>query len=73
MARTGNLHGTRLQRQSGEWAEIAEAFNPDAGHTVIHLAQPLTGVEQGEWLEVVDGAPGDQVLLERVIVAGRQA
>ena len=66
MARTGNLHQTRLQLEAtGEWAEIAAAANPDPGRTVVHLQETLAKkLKRKEWVSVVDYAVGDQVLCE---------
>ena len=70
LARTGNLHGTRLQIESGgQWQKIDAAFNPDAGSTVVELEEPLA-VEIGEWASVVDYVKGDEVLFEPVCSAG---
>ena len=65
MARSGNLHRTRLQRESdGAWAEIATAMNPDADRTVVRLRAPLPGLQPGDWVGAVDYAPGDIVAFE---------
>ncbi|MEE3260059.1 MAG: heparinase II/III family protein [Candidatus Latescibacterota bacterium] len=66
MARTGYLHGARLRRTDGTWAEITEAHNPNNGRTTVRLAKELVGIEAGEWLEVVDCVAGDEVLFEPV-------
>ncbi len=65
MTRTGNLHATRLVREAdGAWAEIIEAFNPDADHTTVDLDQPLSQLQPGDWVCVVDGVDGDEVVFE---------
>ncbi|MBI2505776.1 MAG: heparinase II/III family protein, partial [Candidatus Latescibacteria bacterium] len=65
MTRTGNLHATRLQRETdGDWAQITEACNPDADHTVVELARPLENLQPGDWVGAVDCVVGDEVLFE---------
>ena len=64
IARTGYLHGARLQRVDGTWAEIAEAHNLDSGRTTVELHEVLPGIKPGEWLEIVDCVAGDEVLFE---------
>lgn len=67
MTRTGNLHTTRLQREAdGSWAQIAEAHNPDADHTVVELEQPLENLKAGDWVSAVDCVEGDEVVFEPV-------
>jgi hypothetical protein len=67
LARTGNLERTRLQRPTdGAWAEIEAAHNPDSGTTVVELATPLD-LHPGEWVDLVDCVPGDEVRLEPVV------
>lgn len=67
MARTGNLERTRLQRPTdGAWAEIEAAHNPDSGSTVVELASPLN-LRPGEWVDLVDCVPGDEVRFEPVV------
>ena len=74
MARTGNLHRTRLQRENDQaWSEIAEAMNPDADRTVLHLKDPLEGLEPGEWVAAVDYVVGDSVAFEPVCVSSGSA
>ncbi|MBM3278698.1 MAG: heparinase II/III family protein [Candidatus Handelsmanbacteria bacterium] len=64
MARTGNLHLTRLEREEGTgWGEIREANNPDADHTAVELDRPLD-LKPGEWVNVVDGVAGDELVFE---------
>jgi hypothetical protein len=66
LTRTGNLHLTRLVREAdGSWAEIAEAFNPDADHTAVELDRPLD-LKPGDWVSAVDGVAGDEVVFEPV-------
>ena len=65
MARTDNLHQTRLQRQSDHlWSEIAEAMNRDADHTTVLLMEPLAALQPGEWVAAVDYVVGDPVAFE---------
>ncbi|MEW6754150.1 MAG: heparinase II/III family protein [Candidatus Latescibacterota bacterium] len=64
MTRTGNLHGTRLQREAdGSWGRITAAHNPDLGRTVVQLQTPLA-VQPGDWVSVVDYGVGEEVRLE---------
>jgi len=67
MARTGNLHGTRLVA-GDDGAEIIEAHNPNTNSTVVELARPFIGLAVGAWIEVVDGVVGDPVVFELVQV-----
>ena len=67
MARTGNIHQTRLERESDHaWSEIAEAMNPDADRTVVHLQDPLDALKPGEWVAAVDYVVGDAVAFEPI-------
>jgi hypothetical protein len=63
MARSGNLHGTRLQAGE-EWAEIIEAHNPDTNRTVVVLQETVKGLKIGDWASVVDCVVGDEVVYE---------
>ena len=63
MARSGNLHGTRLQ-VGEEWAEIVEAHNPDTSCTVIVLQETVKGLKIGDWVSIVDCVVGDEVVYE---------
>ncbi len=67
VARTGNLHGTRLVAE-GSWMEIAEATNPEPGRTRVRIgggdAEKMTGFPAGTWVSVVDYGVGDVVLCE---------
>ncbi len=63
MARSGNLHGTRLE-WDGSWAEIVEAHNPNADRTTVVLRQAAKGLEVGQWAAVVDCVVGDEVVYE---------
>ena len=65
MTRTGNLHQTRLERESDlAWSEIAEAMNPDADRTIVRLKDQIEGLEAGEWVAAVDYVVGDPVAYE---------
>ena len=66
IARTGYLHGARLLRADGAWAEITDAHNPDAGRTTVRTTSAWPDLAPGEWLEVVDCVAGDEVLFEPV-------
>ena len=66
IARTGYLHGARLLRANGAWAEITDAHNPDAGRTTVRTTSAWPDLAPGEWLEVVDCVAGDEVLFEPV-------
>ena len=73
MAKSGNLHGTRLQTEtSDDWAVIANAQNastwpPGRIRTTIYL-DPNNNKRQnlspGTWVQAVDYAIGDTVLFE---------
>ncbi|HIC02808.1 TPA: hypothetical protein EYO63_24350 [Candidatus Poribacteria bacterium] len=70
VARTGNLHQTRLEWEDGnQWEEIESANNPDRNHTVVTLKKPPISIVIGEWVSVVDYVVDDTVLLERVCFA----
>ena len=65
MARTGNLHGVRLEvDSSGTWSEIVEAHNPDPSRTIVLLREAVDGLEVREWISVVDCVVGDEVVYE---------
>ncbi|NKB69440.1 MAG: hypothetical protein GKR89_20405 [Candidatus Latescibacteria bacterium] len=65
MARSGNLHATRLLRGNGDWVQIEAAYNPNSLRTVVQVAEQWAGqLETGEWLEIVDYCPGDPVRFE---------
>jgi hypothetical protein len=76
MARTGNLHGTRLEAD-GAWDEIVEAANlpssvggPEA--TVLRLrgtgggAERVKDLRPGTWVDVVDYVVGDLLVAEPI-------
>ena len=61
-ARTGNLHGTRLQLpKQNEYYPIIEAMNPDAESTIIVLEKKFLEPALDCWIEVVDYVIGDIV------------
>ena len=72
MAKSGNLHGTRLQTEtSDDWAVIANAQNastwpPGKIRTTIYLDpnNKLQNLSPGTWVQAVDYAIGDPVLFE---------
>ena len=73
LARTGNLHGTRVQAEpDGAWAEIAAACNPARGRTRIQInpdkgdPEAIRALESGVWVQVVDYVVGDEILYEPV-------
>ena len=62
MARTGNLHGTRLVLADGAgWGEIVQAHNPDGVSTVVSLAPWPDALQLGQEVAIVDGIIGDKV------------
>jgi hypothetical protein len=70
VARTRNLHQTRLEWEDGnQWEEIESANNPDRNHTVVTLKKPPISIVIGEWVSVVDYVVYDTVLLKRVCFA----
>lgn len=80
LARTGNLHQTRLQSEAdGAWAEIAEAANPrlwpqppGGSRTTLRVDESRGNVErilklqEGAWVQIVDYVVGDTVLFEPI-------
>ena len=78
VARTGRLHGARLQIEaSGAWAEIVTAvndkynmrhgfFQPDASTTIVRIKGQIDGLKSGVWVSVVDYVVGDTVMFEPV-------
>ncbi len=72
MAKTGNLHGTRLQTETSDnWAVITNAQNastwpPGRIRTSIYLDpnNKLQNLSPGTWVQVVDYVIGDPVLFE---------
>ncbi|MDE2723068.1 MAG: hypothetical protein OXI59_06800, partial [Gemmatimonadota bacterium] len=73
MAKSGNLHGTRLQTEtSDDWTVIANAQNastwpPGKIRTTIYLDpnnNKLQNLSPGTWVQAVDYAIGDTVLFE---------
>ena len=73
MAKSGNLHGTRLQTEtSDDWAVIANAQNastwpPGKIRTTIYLDpnnNKLQDLSSGTWVQAVDYVIGDPVLFE---------
>ena len=73
MAKTGNLHGTRLQTEtSDDWAVIANAQNastwpPEKIRTTITIDpnnNKLQNLSPDTWIQVVDYVVGDPVLFE---------
>jgi hypothetical protein len=74
LARTGNLHGTRVEADpEGVWAEIAEACNPTRGRTRIRIdpgkgnPEAVRALEPGAWVQGVDYVVGDELLYEPVL------
>ncbi len=77
LARTGNLHKTRLQSEAdGAWAEIVEAANPRSwpqppgeSRTTLRIDENrgarIKRLEEGAWVQVVDYVVGDTVLFEK--------
>ncbi|MDA0748988.1 MAG: hypothetical protein O2954_20915, partial [bacterium] len=73
-ARTGNLHSTRFEPETGEpWAEIQTASNPGNDRTVIHLhpdhVERLGNLDIGTWMRIVDYEIGDTVRFEPTYTA----
>ncbi|MYF75673.1 MAG: hypothetical protein F4175_20560 [Gemmatimonadetes bacterium] len=73
MAKSGNLHGTRLQTETSDyWTVIANAQNastwpPGKIRTTIYLDpnnNKLQNLSPGTWVQAVDYAIGDTVLFE---------
>ena len=73
MAKSGNLHGTRLQTEtSDDWAVIANAQNagtwpPGKIRTTIYLDpnnNRLQNLSPGTWVQAVDYVIGDTILFE---------
>jgi hypothetical protein len=65
MTRTGYLHGTRMEHESGSgWAEIVQAMNPDVNRTVVRLNGELEGLSQADWVRAVAYVIGDEVIFE---------
>ena len=73
MAKSGNLHGTRLQTETSyDWAVIANAQNasiwpPGKIRTTIYLDlnnNKLQNLSPGTWVQAVDYVIGDPVLFE---------
>ena len=72
MAKSGNLHGTRLQTEtSDDWAVIENAQNastwpPGKIRTTIYLDpnNKLQNLSPGTWVQAVDYVIGDPVLFE---------
>ena len=71
-AKSGNLHGTRLQTETSEdWAVIADAHNPGSWppgkiRTTITIDpnNKLQNLSPGTWVQAVDYVIGDPVLFE---------
>lgn len=61
LARTGHLHGTRLESDQTQ-AAIVEAHNADRVTTVIRTTG--ASFKLGEWVRVVDYIPGDTLIFE---------
>jgi hypothetical protein len=62
MARTGNLHETRLESEpSGQWVCIQEAWNPDRDHTHMRVDRRPEGFQERDWVRIVDYVAGDPV------------
>lgn len=64
IARTGNLDQTRLVvEETGAWAVIAEAANPEPGRTTVRVddAGRLRTLQPGAWVSVVDYVAGDTI------------